>query len=556
MSKLQIVPLGGMGKVTQNMFLYQYENEILIVDCGIGFPDIHMPGVDVLIPDISYLLNQLEDGKKIVGMILSHGHDDHIGATPYILPQLPEFPIYASPLTAGFVKNRIAESDSADRSITVTKDRQKYQVGQHFEFESFAMTHSVPDTKHLAISTPEGLIYHGSDFKLDPKPVDGILPDYDYIAQIGKRGVLCMLMDCLRVERSEWTKSESETGPAIEEALKNTKGKYIVTLMSSHIHRIQQVVDIAVKNHRHVVFIGRSVEQNVEVALGLNKLKIPAGVVVDKRDIDGYSDDKLCLVVAGSQGQEGSSLVRAVYGDHPMIQIKQNDKVVFSADAIPGNEIPYYQAIDELARNGIDVIYPTIAPDIHQSGHASAPEQEELLSLVKPKYVMPIGGQDRHRSLFVDYVAKKVGYQEKNVLIPGHGQIIEFSAQTPQMTKSISIKPVNVDGLGIGDVGPSVLSDRRTLGEAGMIILVIPRDGRDYDLKNITVVSRGFVFMKEAEEVISFIKKNVAEIVVDLQKNGESEEKIKRGIEKRLGRRVHKVIRRMPMIIPVFIDNK
>lgn len=554
MSKLQIVPLGGMGKVTQNMYLYIYDQEILIVDCGIGFPDLAMPGVDVLIPDISFLHKQLEEGKQIVGMILSHGHDDHIGALPYILPQLPDFEIYASPLTAGFAKNRIAESEVADKEIIPTQDRKEYALGKHFSFESFAMTHSVPDTKHLAISTPEGLIYHGTDFKLDPKPVDGILPDYDYIAQVGKRGVMCMLMDCLRVERKEWTKSESTTGPAIEASLQGTKGKYIVTLMSSHIHRIQQVVDIAVKNHRKVAFIGRSVEQNVEVALRLKKLTIPQGVMIDKRDIDDFGDEKLCLIVAGSQGQEGSSLVRAVYGEHPMIQIKENDRVVFSADAIPGNEIPYYQAIDELARNKIDVVYPTIAPDVHQSGHAATPEQQELLDMVKPKYVMPIGGQDRHRSLFVDYVAKPLGFKESQVLLPSHGQILEFAAQKPIMSKKISIKPIHVDGLGVGDVGPAVLSDRKTLGEAGMIILVIPRNGREYDLGKITVVSRGFVFMKEADEVISFIKKNVADIILELQKEGASEEKIKKAIEKRLSRRVNKVIRRTPMIMPVFID--
>ncbi len=555
MSQLKLVPLGGMGKVTQNMYLYEYENEILIFDCGIGFPDLHMPGVDVLIPDISYLLKKLDEGKKIVGMVLTHGHDDHIGATPYILPDLPEFPIFGSSLTIGFAKNRVAESEAADREMRVITDQKPVKIGTYFEIESFAVTHSVPDTKHFMIRTPEGNIYHGTDFKLDPSPVDQVVSDIEHITQMGKEGVDLMLMDCLGVEKADWVKSESTVGPAIEKEMATTKGKFIITLMSSHIHRIQQTVDAAEKHGRKIAFIGRSVEQNVEVALALNKLFIPSGMMVDKRKTNNYRDNELCLVVAGSQGQEGSSMVRAIYGDHPMIVIKQSDKVVFSASAIPGNEVPYYSSIDELFRNGVNVVYPTILHDLHQSGHGSMPEQQELLSLVKPKYVMPIGGSDRHRVLFSKNVASSQGYKENQVLIPSSGEVIGISENTaPKVVDKISIQALNVDGLGIGDVGPVVLSDRKSMSEAGIIVLVIPKRKGQLDLKNISIISRGFVFMKEADEVIKFIKDQTVGIINDVGFDAKESE-IKRAIEKRLARRIIKVIKREPIILPVILNT-
>jgi ribonuclease J len=552
MSELRFLPLGGMGKVTQNMYVYEYEDELLIVDCGFGFPDHYMPGVDVLIPDITYLQDKMSHGKRIVGMILTHGHDDHIGALPYLLPELPEFPIYASPLTAGFAKNRMKDGN-IEREITVVNNNQVFEISPAFSAQSFTMTHSVPDTRHYAIHTPEGIIYHGSDFKLDPSPVDGVLPDFQGISAVAGKGVLCMLIDSLRVERSEWTKSESLTGPAIEKNLLDTEGMFIVTLMSSHIHRIQQTVDAAEKHHRKVVFVGRSVEQNVEIALELNKLRIPKGMIVDKREINDHKPSSLCVIIAGSQGQEGSSLIRAISGEHPIIQIKPQDKVIFSADVIPGNELNYYGAIDELCRNGITVIYPDVEPDIHHSGHASAPEQQELLGMVKPKFVMPIGGADRHRVKFFELVASPLGYEHNRVLLPALGEVIGFSGGQVKVVDVVELQSRTVDGLGIGDVGPVVLSDRRALSQAGMIVLVLPRIRGQLDLRRIEVVSRGFVFMKEATEVIEFIKKTVAETVTELGKKAKDDE-LKRTVERRLSRKLYKTIQREPVIVPVIID--
>lgn len=541
-----------MGRVTQNMYLYEYENEILIVDCGIGFPDVYMPGVDTIIPDISYLLNEVSAGKTVVGLVLSHGHEDHIGALPYLSADMPDFPIYGSALTAGFAENRMQDK-GVSREVQVLADKQKLSLGKHFSVTLVAMTHSVPDTKHVIIDTPEGIIYHGSDFKLDPAPVDGVVSDLDFAREIGEKGVLLGLIDCLRIERSEQVPSESKVGPVLEKIMSETRGKYIITVMSSHIHRIQQIVDSAEKLNRKVVFVGRSVEQNVKIALDLKKLFIPKGLMIDKRNINDFADDKLCVIIAGSQGQEGSSLTRAVYGEHREIQIGPNDKVVFSADAIPGNEIPYYKAIDELSRNGVKVIYPTIEPGVHQSGHASAVEQEELLKILQPKFVMPIGGADRHRALFDEIMGTNLGYDEHHIVLPDDGQVLGFENGDYSVVEEIVLKPKTVDGLGIGDVGPIVLSDRLSLAQAGIIVLVLPRKNGNFDLKNMNVISRGFVFMKQADEVVAFIKEKTAEIIAKAGKKTKDEE-LRRMIEKRLARRLYKVIKREPMIVPVIMD--
>lgn len=551
MSKLRIIPLGGMGSVTKNMFVYEYEDEMLIVDCGIGFPELNMHGVDLLIPDATYIHEQLEQGKTIVGMFLSHGHDDHIAATGYILPHLPQFPIYASPLTAAFARQRMADH-TTERPITVLADRKPVSLG-YFTVEYIAMTHSVPDTKHLVIRTPEGIIYHGSDFKLDTNPVDGVLPDYDAITSLAHEGILCMMVDCLRIENRNTTLSESSVRAAFEREMANVKGKLVVTLMSSHIHRIQQAVDVATSLGRRIAFIGRSVEQNVEDALSLKKLHLDRSLIIDKRNIDEYDDDKLCLIVAGSQGQEGSSLMRAIFGEHPVLQITPQDKVIFSADVIPGNEQPFYGAIDELAKNQIDVTYPDISPDLHVSGHASSVEQKQLIELGKARYLFPIGGAYRHRKLFLD-LAESVGYSQEHVLLPDDGQVVQFENGQSVWGETIQLKELMVDGKGIGDVGTMVLSDRKIMSQDGMVVLVVPKVKEHYDLGQIEVVSRGFIFMRDSEDFIQEIKIAVAEMMTEMLREKEKEPEMKRRIERRLGRKLDKMIGRTPLILTVFIE--
>lgn len=551
MPDLKFLALGGMGKVTQNMYLYEYGEEMLLVDCGIGFPDSHMPGVDILIPDISYVLKKLDQGKRIVGMVLTHGHDDHIAATGYLLEHLPAFPIFASPLTAIFAADRMQDG-AVKRPVTTVNDTDPFTLGS-FTIRMIPVTHSIPDTRHLAITTPEGTIYHGSDFKLDSAPVDGIKTDMDLIRKIGDEGVLCMLIDCLRIEKTERTESESTVGPTILETMTNTKGRYVMTLMSSHIHRIQQVVNAAEKFNRKIAFIGRSVERNVKDALQLKKLRIPSSLLIDKNDIDRYHPHELCIIVAGSQGQEGSSMMRAIYGEHRMLQITGQDTVVFSADAIPGNELNYFGAIDELSRHQVHVLYPDILPGLHKSGHASMPEQRELVEAVKPKYIMPIGGADRHRFLFKTRVAEPLHYKKDQVLLPESGEVLQISEHGTRVVEQVVLRPPVIDGLGVGDVGPVVLSDRLALGVAGIVVVTLVRDRKNgFDLRKTSVVSKGFIFMKDAQEVVEFIKQSVGEIVI--KEGKKKDEDLKRMIERRLSRKLYKIIKREPLIVSVILD--
>lgn len=553
MSQLKLLPMGGMGNVTQNMYLYEYEKEILLVDCGIGFPGTYMPGVDILIPDIAYLLKKLAEGKKIVGMILTHGHDDHIAALPYILPHLPEFPIYGSALTLGFAKERVSELENIP-AFQLVEVGQEFVLGNYFKATSFNLTHSVPDTRHFLITTPVGKVYHGSDFKLDPKPVDGKISDLVAISQLAGTGVLCVLLDCLRVEKQFPAEPETAVGPEIEKLMVNTKGKFILTLMSSHIHRIQQTINVAQKLGRKIVFVGRSVEQNVKVARDLNKLQIDEVQIVNKKRLDTLEDREVCLIVAGSQGQEGSSLVRAIFGDHPVLQIKQDDTVVFSADAIPGNEVPYYQAIDELAGNNIRVVYPAIHPDLHQSGHASRQEQQVMVRAIMPRFLMPIGGADRHRYLFKTTVAQPLGYPEKNVLLPKSGEILSFTQDNVSIAEKIELHPTTVDGLGIGDVGPVVISDRKRLGSSGIVAVIVPRVKGEIKLDQIQLISRGFVFMQQADEVVEFIKQTVKDAINQNRKL--SDKDLKQTIEKRLVKKLYKAIQREPLVVASIVSFK
>ncbi|HKY73892.1 MAG TPA: ribonuclease J [Patescibacteria group bacterium] len=549
--KLRIVPIGGMGNVTRNMFVYEYADEMLLVDCGIGFPEQYMLGVDVLIPDVTYIQKRLEEGATIVGMCLTHGHDDHIAALPYILPTLKaDFPIYGSPLTAAFAMARMKDMD-IEKQVMELDDENPMQLGKYFRVETVRVTHSVPDTRHLAIHTLEGLCYHGSDFKFDMNPIDHRRSDFSKMAAIGESHVLCALIDCLRVERQVWAPSESTIYETFEREIRDCQGKLFITLMSSNIHRIQLAINLASAHKRKVVFLGRSIEQNTRIAEELGLLKVPKGILINKKNLQDYKDDELCIIIAGSQGQTGSSLVRAVYGEHSLISITKNDKVVFSTEPIPGNEGNVYSTIDELTRNEIDVAYSDVDEGLHVTGHAGLVEQQLLISLLKADFVLPIGGADHHRAQFKK-VAHDLGYAPSSVLIPTPGQVIEFSGGRTSMGETLTLKDMMVDGLGVGDVGTVVLNDRKSMAEEGMVVVIIPDREGEYDLKNIYIASRGFVFMKHADEMMEEIKKRTREVVQENSKLPESE--LKKKIDKQLTKRLEEIIGRTPLILPVFIS--
>lgn len=547
---LKIIPLGEIGSsVTKNMFAYETQAEILLVDCGIGFPDESMYGVDVLIPDITYLE---KSRKKIVGMLLTHGHDDHIAGLPYILPKLPEFPIFASKLTAGFAKERLKDF-AIEKQINIFDDQRGIRLGS-FSIESVSMTHSVPDSRHFLISTPSVNIYHGSDFKLDLTPVDGICPDFRKIAEFGRRGVDLLLSDCLRSERDGFSLSESSIGGEIAAEIRNSRKKVIVTVMSSNVHRIQQVLNAAVSARRKVAFFGRSIEQSTRISQELGFLKIPNQSVVKGNKIHKIPDEEICLIVAGSQGQSGSALVRSAQGEHRDIDIMPGDKVIFSADPIPGHEHPVYETVDTLSRKGAEVIYVETNDKLHVSGHGSSGDLMLLIELLKPKFLVPIGGNFRH---MVQYrkLAQKMGYKKESVFLLHEGQtmVIDDNLQV-DVSETIQLRNVMVDGLGIGDVGKVVLRDRQVMAEEGMLVIILPLDQHTGEVTSeIEVISRGVVYVKQSKDLMEKTKQTVRSSIQDIPLPITDwttiKEKIKTSVETLYSRELG----RFPIIIPIIM---
>ena len=545
---VKIIPLGGMS-VTKNMFMYETDEEILLVDCGIGFPDETMLGVDLLIPDTTYLENSK---KRIVGMLLTHGHDDHIAGLPYILPKLPEFPMYASRLTAAFAAQRMKEF-GMNRKLTIIDDERGVRLGQ-FIIESIRVTHSVPDARHFFITTPEASIYHGSDFKFDLTPVDNIRPEFQKIATMGRRGVTLMLSDCLRSERFGFSPSESTLSQRLESEIRDVKGKVIFTIMSSNVHRIQQAVDAAIKFGRRVALFGRSIEENVRVAEELGYLTLPSQALVWKKKISHVPDDKLCLIVAGSQGQPGSALVRAAQGEHENIKVRPTDKIIFSSDAIPGNERAVYETIDAFSHQGAEVIYADVEDngELHVSGHGSQGELMLLMELVRPDYLVPIGGTYRH---MVQYrkLASRMGYAQEKVFLLEEGQTIEVKGRREaRIGETIPLKNIMVDGLGIGDVGKVVLRDRKQMSEEGILVVIIPVDAQTSQISgSVEIISRGLVYMKESGALLEKAKGTVASTLREFRTPIKEWRTVKDRIKAALEKLFLQELERYPMIIPI-----
>lgn len=550
MDSLKLIPIGGIGGVTKNMYVYEYKGQILIVDCGIGFPTDTMFGVDVLIPDISYLKGK---ESQIQAILLTHAHDDHIAALPYILPELPtDIPIYGSKLTIAFAQDRLREHEVKANFIEFP-DSQGLVIGD-FDIEAIKVTHSVPDSRHYAIHTPEGTIYHGSDFKFDLTPVDGVVSDYNKISAIGEEGVLCLLSDCLRSEKEIHSLSESILKETFEREIRGVKGKFIVTAMSSNVHRIQQAVDVAVASGRQVAFLGRSVEQNIKTATKLGFFTIAEESIVHKKKIEKLPPEKICVIIAGSQGQPESSLSRAAKGDHSLITISPEDKVVFSSEPIPGNEDNVYTAIDSISRIGADIAYSDMHDNLHVSGHASAIEQKLLMQLVKPQFLVPIGGTYRH---MVQYrqLAKQMKFDERQVYLLEDGQTLEFKDGKCLPGPTIKLRHIMVDGTGVGDVGNVVLNDRSVLADSGIVVINIPIKKDDGQLAgDIQVISRGFVFMKKSQELVDRIKQEIFTIIDANQDLLADWGALRRKIELGVGDFIYQETQREPLVMPVTIE--
>jgi ribonuclease J len=544
---LSYIPIGGIGDVTKNMHLYQYKDEILIVDCGLGFADETMLGVDLLIPDISYLKNL--KGKRIVGMALTHGHEDHIGALPYILPELPQFPIFATPLTAELANEKLKEYGVAPRVQKVNFDGGDVRIGS-FILNFIRVTHSVPDSSNIFIKTPVGNFYHGSDFKFDLTPFDKKKTDYKKIAQVSKEGVLCLMSDCLGSERKGHTPSEAKLTSAFEEELEDCKGKFIVTTYSSNISRVNQVLRVAGKFGRKVCFVGRSVIKTKEIAEKLGYIKIDKGMEINVNQLKNYKDSDLVLLVAGSQGQENSALARIVDGQFKEVRLNPNDLVIFSADPIPGNETSVYSLIDDIARIGARVIYSEVSDAFHVSGHASSEDLMLMMNLVSPRMVLPIGGTYRQMVQYRN-LAEKQGFERKNILLLEDGQEVVFTKDNARLGNKINLETVYVDQISGGEVESFVLRDRQKLATDG-IVVILSEINVNGQIDNLDIIVKGL-----SNQEINDIQRSLAsELKVQIsQRKGTNDRFLARKFiteisEKFIFQKIHK----RPLILPVVIE--
>lgn len=552
---VRFIPLGGVGDVTKNMYVYESGNDILLVDCGIGFPHEEMFGVDLVIPDISYLVDKKE---KIRGLVLTHGHEDHIGALPYILPSfLPagtqgqKFSIFATKLTAGLANAKLAEFGLGTPIKTA-------QYGQSIGFGQFKATfihvsHSVPDAANIAIETPIGNFFHASDFKFDQTPVDGQPTDVLSIARYGQKGTICLFSDCLRAEKEGVTPSERAIEEALEREMQNCPGKFIVTTYSSNISRIQQAVNVASRFNRKVCFIGRSVVQAKDVAMKLGFLKIPQGLEIEIEKVKHYEDRQLVLVVAGSQGQENSALTRIASGEDKFIKITDTDTIVFSADPIPGNENAVNSLIDALSRRGAYVIYSEINDSFHVSGHGAAGDLMLMIQLANPRFLLPIGGTYKQ---MVQYrkLAVNMGYKQNDIFLIQDGDVIEFTKDTARILQKISLRNVYVDDIEGIEVHSAILRDRQKLAEDGILIVIVEVDKDGHVYGDIDVISRGFVDFSQNKDLLSAIKQQIRSAVAQHKGKAVEWHFERKLIEATLEKFIYKKLRRRPLVLPLLVE--
>ncbi len=549
---LKIISLGGFGHVTQNMYLYETPQDILIVDCGVGFPEEEMMGVDLVIPDISYL----EDKKdKIRGIVLSHGHDDHIGALPYLLPKLPDnLPVYGPRWAIALSKLKLQDF-GLKANLNEFNEETQLKLGQ-FSLQFIKVTHSIPDTFHLVIGTPLGTFYHAADFKLDLNPVIGEPSKQNRIKEVGEKGITCLLSDCLRAENPGFTPPETKLSEMFETEIANCRGKFLVTTVSSNISRLKQAVDVSIKHKRKVVLVGRSIEKNFEIAQKLKYVEYPANIFVKKKEVRNYPPELLTLLVAGSQGQVGSSLDRIVADEMDLIKVESGDKIIFSTDYIPGNETAIYQLIDNLYRLGAEVVYQDIRSNIHVSGHGSQEDLAKLMKLLKPKYLLPIGGNYRHLYAYRK-LAESKGFKREQVLLADEGQVIHFNNfGQVDLKQKVEVRQIMVDALGVGDVGNVVLRDRKILAEEGMVVAIIPLDQASHQLiSDPEVISRGFVYIKDNLPLLKQSQKRISQLVRDLGKRQADYRFIRRKVQGELEEFFFKNTGRRPMVLVVMIET-
>ncbi len=548
---LKIIPLGGLHEVGKNITVFQYEDEMIVVDCGLSFPEDEMLGVDLVIPDITYILKNKE---KLKGMVITHGHEDHIGSVPYFLKQI-NTPIYGTKLTLGLIKNKLEEHNlvsSTKLNEVVPGDTIK--LGKNFKVEFIQSSHSIPDSVMLAIHTPVGTVLHTGDFKVDYTPMDGKLMDFGRLAELGKKGVLALMSDSTNAERKGFTMSESTVGDVFDRLFNNCRKRIVVATFASNVHRVQQIVNCAIKYNRKIAVCGRSMINMISTARDLGYITCPDNLFIDIDMINNYVDEQLLIITTGSQGETMSALTRMASGTHRKVKITQNDLIIISANPIPGNEKHVSKVIDSLMQIGAEVVYSALA-DVHVSGHACQEEQKLILALTKPKYFIPIHGEYRHLIAHGE-TAKIMGVPKENIFKLENGKILEMDKNNAEFTGLVQSGIVLVDGLGIGDVGNVVLRDRQHLSQDGLIIVVLTMDGSTGEvIAGPDVISRGFVYVRESENVMEDIKQAVRHEVRRFEQNGVRDwSTIKNSIRENLRDYIFTKTKRNPMIIPILME--
>ena len=547
--RLKVIPIGGLNEIGKNMTILEIDDQILIIDCGMSFPDYEMYGIDVVIPDFSYII---ENRNKVVGMIITHGHEDHIGAIPYLLKDI-KIPIYATKFTLGLIEYKLKEHDVIG-DLRLIHPGESTKIGC-FKVEAIRTTHSIADSLSFAINTPIGYVFHSGDFKVDYTPLDNLPIDLSRLAEIGNRGVKLMLCDSTNATKSGYTRSEQVVKDSIGEIFRKAKNRIIIATFSSNVHRIQAIIDNAVKCGRKVAFSGRSMENIVRLADELGYIHLDESYVVDLSMIKNIPDDKLVIVTTGSQGEPMSALSRIASGDHKMITLKKGDMVILSSTPIPGNEKTVSNVVNELYMKGAEVIYSDIA-DIHVSGHANQEDLRLIHSLIKPEYFIPIHGEYRHLAEHKN-LAVSMGIKEDNAFILRNGDILEITDKSATVLKEhIPSEPIFVDGLGVGDVGNIVLRDRKNLSQGGLIIVALAYSKEE---KNIVsgpdIISRGFVYVRENEELIENAR-NVCLLTINemLEKGNLDWQGIKGKVKKALSDYIYITTNRTPVILPIFME--
>ncbi len=547
---LKLIPLGGVGDVTKNMYVYEYGNDIIIIDCGVGFPDEGMPGVDLVIPDISYLRSKINNIRAI---LITHGHEDHIGGLPFIWPEL-QVPIYTQRLTAGFIRNKFQEASLPTNKIFEVKVDQKLEFG-NFKVSFYQVSHSVPDSTGIVLKTPVGTIIHQADFKIDWTPVSGQVTDVGAAAILGEEGVNLLLIDCLRSDKPGFNKSEKSIEGTFEKAVLDTSGKLLITMTSSNVSRMQQAMNVAAKLGRKVAVVGRSFEKNFQVSRDLGYLKVPPGIIIAPDAINSYAANKVMILIAGSQGQPESSLSRAANEEHKQVKLETGDCVMFSADPIPSTESAQNSLIDSLTRLGVDVIASSITSDLHVSGHAAQDELKLMINLIKPKFILPIGGTFRHMSIFSKMV-QDMGYDKKQIIDAEDGSIIEMKKdEVKLLADSIDVQNIYVDGLGIGDIGHVILRDRQKMSEEGVVVVVVSVDQHTGKLNaDPDILSRGFVFEEMAAKLLDEAKQLVRTTLETHSRKSVDWHFLRKMIEESLGQFLYEATERRPLILPVVVE--